>query len=371
MAQLENQQQQLVDPYKNSLCVIDDHVTDDQQQDHARCDDDLKLKLSFEELPLEIRVHIMWYCSDESLMAIGQTSRFYNHLIFRDDDTAGDDDIISGYRNTIWKARLLGLLNRWIDEANSNIIDKCIDTSQLENLSEKTLDSYIEKQVFHGPDFKYSHLVMQLQKITFKTQQEATNEDSETGVTIRGRFIRNNNVKDWNSFLCNNYFMTNNVENLSMVPFSYKGYEIIINEYHPCQNSWRILFGIGTDFERFNIDKSTTQFLKENKGMGYILDNRSVKIFSYQVINNSGGGSAIIDTGDVKVGDRYALSIDFEKNMVYFFRNGNHIMTITSCIEDIAYHPVIALCPKKSITIYPLLSCEYPLNPNTPQRTHH
>ncbi|EFC41214.1 hypothetical protein NAEGRDRAFT_70870 [Naegleria gruberi] len=346
------------------MIVLGGDVDDIANDCITRTNDEYCLLL-FEDLPLEIRVHILWYCSGDSLQSLAQVNHFYNHLIFGGGGKSmNSDDEYSGYRNSLWKSKLKGLMNLWVDQINENITNHFVYTSMLDNFTENSLDSYIKKQLFKDGENNYRDLVKQLLEIKFKYQEEATCEKSDTGVTINGRYIRNNDIKDWNSFLCQNYYLTNRIEQVNGL-FTFKGYEIVINEYFACQNSWRILFGIGIDFNTFNNDKSTTQYLRENKGFAYIVDSKRVKILG----NHISDASNIIDTEIVKIGERFSLYINFEENLVYFFRNGVHVMTIESSMEDnVIYYPIIALCPKKAVTLYPLLSCNYILNPNAPKR---
>ena len=315
---------------------------------------------NFEDLPFEIRVHILMYLSDRVLSKFGTVSKFYHSLILGNDN----EDEFAGYRNTIWKEILLHLFNRWIDEINSSTFSNGIDSSELEKLTANSLDSYIKRNFIMKERFGYRHLLSYLKSIKYKTQNDAKRIKSDTGVMINKRTVRNNNVKEWNCFLCKNYYLTKTIDDKSNIPITLKGYEIIIQEYYLCANTWRLVYGVGTDFENFNSDTSSTQFLSDNHGVGLVIEHQYVKSKG----SLKSDTTQLMDLGPINVGDRYALTLDFNNLSINFFKNGLHFMTFKSALDpNIIYNPIIALCPKKTVTLFPLFA-DYPFNPNAPVR---
>ncbi|EFC37188.1 hypothetical protein NAEGRDRAFT_82008 [Naegleria gruberi] len=330
-------------------------------------------KIPFQELPLDNQVNVLWYCCENTLMNVACLNRFYYHLVlggclnssnYRDDE----EDDVAAYRNTIWKHRLLGMMNGFIDEVNSKIISSGLDVSLVNSMNEKELDRYLREMLFlrEGNAIKYSSVLMQMKKLCF----DKASDVEEQKVINRERTVGNINVTTWYAFKASKYPMIKDLSELSpQFYFGFKGYEMVIEEYFLCGNAWNVAFGIGTDYEDFNNDKSIAQFVERNSGVGYILENKSFKMFG-DFIDGTVGSEFV---GKISVGDRFAVIIDYDAKQVNFFKNGIHIASAITGTQDLVsqsvmYFPIISMCTRKTITLYPLLQTDYQLNPDAPIR---
>lgn len=315
-------------------------------------------KLEFTNLPLENQINILWYCDEQTLISVAQTNRGYYHLILGEDD---ESDEVNSYRNTIWKVRLLGELNRLIDECNKNIIDNIVDTSLIHNMNEKDLDMYVRKNLRMKEDkIRYSELLAKFKNINYTPRKESSE------IEAMGRVLKNKTVYTWYSFMNLNYPISIGDDFTGYC--SFEGFEIVVNQYAASGgNDWNIVFGIGTEYEEFGKSLSIAEFTGENLGVGYILHCNQFKIRGDHLYQETFSNFSK-DIKQVKVGDRFTLKIDRERNRIHFFKNGLHIVSVASDADNILkpgiYYPIISMCVEMGITFYPLLQIDYPTKEN-------
>ncbi|KAL9657314.1 hypothetical protein ABK040_011534 [Willaertia magna] len=305
----------------------------------------------FEEaLPLEIKFQILLYCTDDVLFHFGLTNHFYNHLIFKinnsaliNDNNEDNNEMLDNYNKLLWNNRCKDILNKYIDDYNNEIIKNNLDLSILLNIdTDNQLQQYFKNNIINK-----NINIIEMYKIikNLKFELHLNNKFDEKSFSLQKNKCRNINLYTWFSFYGN--------LKLNIM----KGFEITINEYYNCGNGWKIAIGFGLKTNEFNSDRGIAEYTSNNKGIGLILESCGFKKSGYWQ-------NSLHNYSPPKVGYRYTVYLDWDVNKcVYFLQNGKVITKAQLDgelkLEKDEIYPIISMTTQKSCTIYPLLSENY------------
>ena len=298
-----------------------------------------------DQLPIEMMTQIMCFCNDETLLNWSLTNNFYHQHIF---GTCSKRNKQTGhYRSTIWKCRLLKLMNSLIDQVNSIYITEGISATPLSNFKENDLDQYMET---------YCHDLMGTRDKYLMVYREFTlmkfTPTPHPSIKYDGRSVENEGCTEWYSVLASLPLYNKNLSAKQRkthpnVCFTFRGFEIIIDQITDCGNSWKIVLGIGNTFGNLNRDSSEAGYFYENQGVGLAIGENALKVKGkYET-------SLPPDVQPTK-GDRYAAVID-DSGFVNFYKNGQFIIKFSTGSSKGMWYPIVALCRGKAVTILPLL----------------
>ncbi|KAL9647710.1 hypothetical protein ABK040_015199 [Willaertia magna] len=297
----------------------------------------------FEILPLEIKFQILLYCPDDVLLLLSSTNHFYYHLIFKIDEKEDElNNELNNYNKLLWLNRCKDILNKYIGDCNNEIVNNNLNIPFLLKIeTNNQLLQYFTNN-FMQKNLSFIEIYKFFKNIKFELNEN--NNINKNSYKLQNNTCRNIQVEHWLSFYGS--FKLNFM----------KGFEIIINEYYECYNTWRIVIGFGLKRNTFNSDSSRTEFTVNNKGIGLILE-------SCGFAGNGQMEPCLHGYEPAQKGYRYTVYLDWKvNNCAYFLQNGKVITKVDLeelDLEKEEIYPIISLTSKKTCSIYPLLKENY------------
>ncbi|KAL9654960.1 hypothetical protein ABK040_008750 [Willaertia magna] len=297
--------------------------------------------ISFTDFPIEIQILILSCCLDDELLQFSKCNDFYFNLIQGRSFKNLNDNYLFQWHELLWRIKLLQLykLNNELKDITKNYKYHYFI---LNNLS------------FNIPD----EFRKQLQNIVASHKIWSFSNDKKSVENIR--------IGTWLSVRSN--------FQMSKKYFKLRGFEILIDKYNKNSgNSWILVIGVGlksnteyyapldkTEYMNsgnkdndyvFNLDRSITEFVKSNKGVGLLSTFIGMKAFGrYCSFEEEQKNKTVI-----REGSKVSCLINFELKQIYFFVNNVHKVTVYDPFiddEDI-YYPIISLSPGVGVTINP------------------
>ncbi|KAL9646189.1 hypothetical protein ABK040_008062 [Willaertia magna] len=305
---------------------------------------------NFIEFPIEIQILILSFCSDNELLIFSKSNEFFYKLIkgksLKNENKNLEqlDDDLYNWHELLWKLKLLQLFKN----------NKNEDILLLENITKNYKHHY----------FILNNLVFEIPNDIYK-QEELNSLQKKWTYSNYKKSVENLSVETWLSFR-SSFQMSRKYLNPKL-----RGFEIIIDKYNNTSNSWVLVIGVGLkttnefffpidkyeschkegDNYYFNADRSITEFVKANKGVGFLSSFLGIKTFG-EYFSYSPEDVNTKKTGVVK-GSKLSCLINFEEKQIYYFVDGIHKVTVLNPFieDDEIYYPIVSLSSGIGVTI--------------------